>query len=273
MSLAFSIVMSVYKNDKLLFLKDSISSVLNQTVKPSELLIVLDGKVPTDILMFLNNIQQQEEIIKLIQLECNAGLANALNVGVRKSKFDIIARMDADDICLEDRFEKQISFMLDNDYDVIGGQIIGFGEDLNDLIPRRKVPSVHSEIIENMKYRASFNHPTVLFKKTAFELVGGYNINIFPEDHDFFVRLSLKGCKMGNIDDCVLYYRMGKDPSAFLKRRHGFSFAKNEFKLLKNFYKIGFLSKIEFLKNVILKIPIRVMPFPIFKWIYMKLAK
>lgn len=267
-----SVVMSVYKHDNAKHFRKSVNSLLSQTHMPSEIIIVVDGVVNEKVneeLKYFSNIG----IISIIRLKVNQGLSNALNVGINKARYDLIARMDADDICFENRFEKQLKYLNDKQLDFVGGQMIEFSKNIGEVISYRNVPLDHDKIINFMKYRAPFSHPTVLFKKEVFQKLNGYDTNIFPEDYDFFVRVYLEGFKMGNVNDNVLWFRLGEDLSAALKRRWGKNYAKNEFKLYKKFVKIGFYSKLDFLKAVLYKIPLRLIPFPLFKFLYFKILR
>lgn len=268
-----SVVMAVYINDNLNYLKEAVDSLLNQTVMPDEIIIVIDGQISLEVKQYLENLKIKKTLIRLIFLEKNAGLANALNVGIRAAKGNIIIRMDADDICFENRLELQLDYFKNNDVDVLGGQIIGFGTNISDLIIKRSVPVNHEDIAESMKIRPPFNHPTVIFKKEVFESLNGYSTEFFPEDQDFFVRAKMCGFKLANLNEKILYYRLGKDLSSMIKRRHGFKFAKKELILLWHFYKIGFYSFLTFLKNILLKTPLRILPFSVFKFIYIRFAK
>lgn len=267
-----SVVMAVYKNDNHLFFKQAVNSLLNQTYMPSEIIIVVDGTVNKKINNVINQLSLNN-LIKIIKLPINKGLANALNIGISSSKYDLIARMDADDICFVDRFEKQVKFLTNENLDLVGGQIIEFGNNFNDIISERKVPITHQEIIRFMKFRSPFNHPTILFKKKVFDSINGYDVKIFPEDYDFFVRVYLSGHKMGNLIDNVLWFRLGKNFSESLRRRWGLLYAKNEYLLYKKCLKLGFLNKFDFIKLIIFKISLRFLPFSIFKFIYFKISR
>ncbi|TYP97352.1 glycosyl transferase family 2 [Tenacibaculum adriaticum] len=267
-----SVVMSVYYNDNAIHFEQAVESLLNQTYKPSEIVIVVDGCVSKELEEVIKK-YNNNDIIIIIKLSNNQGLANALNIAIRSSSHELIARMDSDDICFKDRFEKQMKFLIDNDLDFVGGQMIEFGKNLEDIVSYRRVPLKHEDIIDFMKYRAAFSHPTILFKKKVFKSLKGYDINIFPEDYDFFVRVYLGGFKMGNIDENVLWFRLGENLSEAIKRRWGKKYAINEFKLYKKFLDIGFYSKSHFIKAVLFKIPLRFLPFKLFKFLYFKLSR
>lgn len=272
MNFEISVVMSVYKNDNCYHFKEAVDSLLAQTLLPSEIIIVVDGSVDENIKTLLFDFSKID-IFKIIYLENNKGLANALNIGVNASSFNIIARMDSDDICLPDRLQKQMKFLINNDLDIVGGQILEFGANINDVISERKVPLDHTEIVKFLKTRSPFSHPTIIFHKKVFKIINGYDVNVFPEDYDFFVRAFLNNFKFGNVKETVLFFRVGSDKKSALKRRHGYRYAKNEFKLYKKFYKLKFYNLFDFLKVVLGKIPLRLLPFSIFSLLYYNLFR
>nr|WP_314898207.1 glycosyltransferase [uncultured Flavobacterium sp.] len=268
----FSVVIAVYYKDNPQHFVEAIESLLGQTHMPSEIIIVVDGSVNNDLEKILKD-YSIINLFKIIRLPKNRGLANALNKGVQEAKYSIVARMDADDICFRDRFEKQIAYMLEGNLDIVGGQIVEFGTDIKDIVSERKVPIKHDDLVVFMKLRSPFSHPAILFKKEVFNLLEGYDINIFPEDYDFFVRAYLKGFKFGNLNDKILWFRLGEDNANAIKRRWGKNYAINEFKLYIKFYKIGFYTFLDFLKAVFLKIPVRLLPFFIYKYIYFNVLR
>lgn len=271
----FSVLMSVYKADTPSNLESSLNSIWNlQKVKPSQIVLVQDGPVSKDIIdvILKYKINLGDKFEHLV-LEKNQGLAAALNQGFKLCKHELIARMDADDISFPDRFEKQLKYLNSHNVDIVGGQIIEFGEEINDVISDRKVPINHDQIVMFMKYRSPFSHPTILFKRRVFFALKGYDTSIFPEDYDFFVRAHMKNFKFGNLDENVLWFRMGSDYSKSLKRRWGLNYAKNELKLYRKFLKIGFYNWFTFLKVVALKIPMRLIPFSLYKFLYFKLLR
>lgn len=267
-----SVVMAVYKNDTALFFDEAIISLFNQTYLPSEIIVVIDGFVNQEIEDVIQK-YYNNTLFKIIRLSENKGLANALNVGIKSSKYDFIARMDADDICFPDRFEKQIKYLLKENLDIVGGQIIEFGKNKEDVISERKVPLNHIDMVRFMKLRSPFSHPSILFRKEVFTSLGGYDTIIFPEDYDFFVRAYLGGFKFGNVKDHVLYFRLGENLSEAIKRRWGLKYAVNEINLYRKFLKMGFFSNIDFLKVLFFKIPLRILPFRLYSFIYFKFSR
>lgn len=263
----FSVVMAVYKNDSAKHFEEALESLLQQTILPNEIIIVVDGWIDKNLENAIGKYVENKRVL-VIRNDSNRGLAYSLNRGVSVSSTDFIARMDSDDICIPMRFEIQLSYLIENELDCVGGQILEFGKNLNDILYRRLVPITHDAIVNRMKVASAFNHPTVIYKRDAFEKIGGYSVEIFPEDLDFFVRMNLAGYSFGNVSETVLYFRVGADYNEMLRRRWGLDYAKKELKLYINYYRIGFYNFTDLFLAVILKVPLRLLPFFLFKNIY-----
>jgi glycosyltransferase involved in cell wall biosynthesis len=267
----FSVLMSVYYKENPIFLKKSLESLMSQTLLADEVILVKDGKLTDDLDIIIDDFKlRYPNVFNIVSLPENRGLSNALNEGIKIAKNSIIARMDSDDVCFANRFEVQVNYMIANDLDIVGGQIIEFSKDIDEVISIRKVPLYHEEIVKFMKFRSPFSHPTIVCKKKCFEMLNGYDITIFPEDYDFFIRAYLAGFKLGNVVENVLYFRLGENLSDAIKRRWGIKYAINEVKLYRKFLKLGFFNYLDFFKVLIFKIPLRILPFKIYKFIYFK---
>jgi glycosyltransferase involved in cell wall biosynthesis len=274
MSQNFSVLMSVYIKENSNCLRQSLESIMTQTLMPNEIIIVKDGPLTIELDNVISEYVDKYPILFLvIELTQNKGLAYALNEGMKFAENDIIARMDSDDICIPERFEIQINYLINNDLDIVGGQIIEFSKDVETVVSIREVPLFHNEIIQFMKFRSPFSHPTIVFRKNLFEHLKGYDTTIFPEDYDFFVRAYLSGFKFGNVKENVLYFRLGENLSEAIKRRWGKKYAMNEIKLYRKFLKLGFFNRLDFLKVLIFKIPLRILPFNVYSYIYFKFSR
>lgn len=253
----FSVLMSVYKNDKLEFLKAAIESILKQTVKPNEIVVVVDGPVETEIVQLLQNYETKIKCFKLVFLEENLGLGNALEVGLNHCSYDFVARMDADDISVEDRFEKQIkAFQEEKSLSIVGGQIEEFMGEIKNVIGVRKVPSEHEEIKQYIKSRCPFNHMTVMFRKEEVEKVGGYVEWHFNEDYYLWLRMYLLNCQFKNLEDTLVYVRVGEE---MYQRRGGFSYFKSEAGIQKYMLTHKIISFSKYLSNVFLRFVLQVL--------------
>lgn len=242
----FSVLMSVYKNDKAEYFKEAVESILNQTVPPAEIVLVRDGPVGEDLQNIIDKIvSDYPDIFIYVPLEENGGLGNALKLGLENCSYEIVARMDSDDISLNDRFEKQIKFLLDNpDVDIVGGNIAEFTDFPDNIIDYRNVPEKHEEIKDYLKKRNPFNHMTVMFKKSSVLNAGGYESFYLFEDYYLWVKMYLNGATFANLNMVLVNARI----SQMAKRRGGIKYYKSCKKLLKFMRNNGILSKKEYRK-------------------------
>lgn len=267
----FSVCMSVYRNDNPDEVRMSIDSVLNQTAKPSEVIIVIDGSVSQELHAVLNEFESTEQI-RTIPLAKNQGLGNALRIAVSEARNDLIARMDSDDIALSDRFEKQLRcFEQDKDLSIVGGSITEFIDTPNNVVASRVCPSANENIKEFMKFRCGFNHMTVMFKKTDVLKVSNYQDWHFNEDYYLWLRMMQQGCKFKNLEDVLVNVRVGKDMYA---RRGGWRYFKSEYLLQKYMWQQHIVGLPLFLYNIIGRFIVEVMMTNGMRaWVFQKLLR
>lgn len=227
----FSVLMSVYKNEKVEFFQQAMDSVLTQTVLPEEIILIRDGEVYAELQTAIDEyVEKHPNLFTYIPLEKNGGLGNALRLGVEKSRNELIARMDTDDICVPDRFEKQLEYFNENpEADIVGGNVAEFAEMPSKVIDYKVVPTTHQEICNFVKKRSPFNHPTVMFKKTSVLNAGNYQSFYLFEDWYLWIRMYLNGCKFANLNETLLYFRVLN----MAKRRGGMKYYKSCKKLLR----------------------------------------
>lgn len=226
--LNFSVVTSVYRNDKPEFVREALDSMLvNQAVKPSEIVLVQDGPVPSTLELLLFEYEKKySDVIHMIRLEKNGGLGNALRLGVENALYDIVARMDSDDICLPDRFEKQLRYLEQHsECDIVGGQMTEFIGEASNIVGKRVVPEDNEAIYKFMKSRCALNHVTVMFRKKTVLRVGNYKDWFWNEDYYLWVRMMMAGCVFANLPDVLVNVRSGEDQYA---RRGGMKYFKSE---------------------------------------------
>lgn len=176
----YSVLMSVYKKENPDFLKQSIESIQNQTVPTDDFVLVCDGPLTPELDAVLV-VKQQElgEVLNVVRLEKNGGLGNALNEGMRHCKNELIARMDSDDIAYPDRCEKQLAiFNTHPEVSVCSGIVEEFSESPDVVDARRVPPETNVEILKFAKMRNPFNHPCVMYKKSALWRWGLIRISI-----------------------------------------------------------------------------------------------
>lgn len=268
--------MSVYAKDNPFYLDRAIKSItFDQIKKPIEIVIVVDGPVGSDIKFVLENWKKNldKNVLKLVYSPKNSGLAASLNLGFKYCTSEFVARMDSDDVSMPNRFVDQYDYMINNSVDIIGGQIVEFGSNIEDVISIRKLPIFHDDLVKFMKFRSPFSHPSIMFRRKVFINIGGYDTRYFPEDYEFFVRAYMAGFIFRNLDSNVLWFRLGDNYDEALKRRWGLEYFKCEFALYIHFYRIEYFSLIHLFKVLILKLPLRLLPFRLFKYIYFKIFR
>lgn len=273
-NLPFSVCTSVYKNDKPEFIRDALDSMLvHQSLKPTEIVMVQDGPVPAELSSLLLDYEgRYPKVMHVIRLEKNGGLGNALRIGVENAKYDIIARMDSDDICLSDRFEKQLAYLeFHPECDIVGGQMTEFIDTPDHIVGRREVPLTNEEIYEYMKSRCALNHVTVMFRKEAVLKAGNYQDWFWNEDYYLWVRMMMEGCKFANIPEVVVNVRSGADQYA---RRGGKKYFDSEIGIKKLMLKNGMITKTQFVINYVERFVIQLMlPNSVRGWAFRTFAR
>lgn len=205
--------MSVYAKDKPENLDLAITSMLNQTILPEQFVIVVDGDVPDEIKsIIIKYTNRYKSIFTIVPLAVNGGLGNALNEGLKFCRNDLVARMDADDISLPTRCEKELQmFEKDSMLSICGCNIDEFYENPDNIMNSRVVPETYEEIKKFMKRRQPFNHPTVMYKRSKVIASGGYKKLKRKEDFDLFSRMLSNGCRAANIGEVLYLYRANED--------------------------------------------------------------
>ena len=252
----FSVIMSVYRNDELVHFRRAVDSIIRQTVVPSEVILIVDGAVPDGILDVVNEFRSKYRFFRPIFLPENRGLGNALKLGVEHANYDLIARMDSDDISVSDRFERQLVFFeQDKQLSVIGGNISEFiGEETN-VIGQRVVPTNHSDITSYLRRRCPFNHVTVMFRKSAVLEAGNYIDWFWNEDYYLWVRMYKAGCRFRNIDATLVNVRVGPD---MYRRRGGWKYFRSEAALQRYMFQNRVIRLDEYLFNIVVRFVLQV---------------
>lgn len=254
--LKFSVLMSVYINDKKEFLIEAIDSLLNQTRLANEIVIIKDGKVTDEINKIIEDYTKKNlNTFKVIQLDKNYGLGLAMKKGIEYCTYDWIARMDADDISHPGRFEKQLAIINKNpNLAIIGTNSEDFEESINERKSKRIMPENKNEILKFSKRRCPFIHPTIIFNKQKILDVGSYEDVKYFEDYNLFLKV-LKKYEGYNIQEILFYVRNNLETSS---RRGGLNYLKIEYKALKIFYKKKLMNYYYFCTNLILRFMFRI---------------
>lgn len=256
----FSVLMSVYKNETASNLKRCFQSLVqDQTLLPNEIVLVEDGPLTEELYSEIAYWTKESPVsLKSVKLKKNMGLGKALSVGLEACSYELVARMDTDDIALPDRFQKQIEYFEEYpETDILGGGISEFEGDENNIYSKRMVPLKHYELKEFAKSRCPFNHPTVMYKKESILRCGSYQTFHNLEDYYLWARMIKEGCIMANLDDILVNMRAGRD---LILRRGGLKYALSELRLQKAFLKMQFISLAHYIKNICIRFPMRLCP-------------
>ncbi|MBT8243800.1 glycosyltransferase [Winogradskyella sp.] len=249
--------MSVYKNDNPDHFYKAIQSVVNQTIVPNEIIVVVDGPIPNNTEQILSQFATENDFVRVVKLEKNMGHGYARNIGLQKSSYEYVALMDSDDICLENRFELQLNFFEQNkDISILGGTIEEFSKETDINLSKRKLPETDAELKKYMKYRCPFNQMSVMFKKADVIKAGGYIDWFCNEDYYLWIRMALKNYKFHNLQQTLLKVRTNEN---FYKRRGGFKYFKSEAKIQKLMFSKDIISLPVFLYNVSIRFIVQVL--------------
>lgn len=267
----FSVLMSVYKNEKAEYMKLALESIYTeQTLKPNEIILIQDGLLTKELYELIEEYKQKYKgVLKIISLEKNMGLGNALNIGLKKCSYEIIARMDTDDIAFPERFEKQIPYIIKNkEIGVLGSSLLEFEGTKDNILAEKRAPI--ENIDKYIKFRNPINHPTVVFRKSEVLAVGSYKeINLF-EDYYLWVRMYMNNSKIENLEESLLYFRSSLE---MYERRGGWKYVKAECNLQKEFLKIKLINLGEYIRNIVIRNLGKIVPNKMRKTLYFKLLR
>lgn len=257
----FSVLMSVYFKENPVCLKESLDSIFSQTLPADEVVVVCDGPLTTELDAVLKAFENEYSSLKIVRLPKNKGLGGALNEGMKKCQYDYVMRMDSDDICFPNRFEKLIEVAtLNPELDVIGSWTQEFKVDPNGDKVYTVIKKFPHTVEDNERYcrkRCPVEHPAVLLKKKAVMDAGAYQPFYLYEDYYLWARMFVNRAKFYNIQEPLLYFRTS---DAAMKRRGGWKYALSELNALGKFKKMGFLSKKQYAFALVTRFPVRILP-------------
>lgn len=267
----YSVLMSVYYKEQPEYLRAAIESILNQSIKTNDFVLVCDGPLNEGLDdVIAEYVTTVPGLFNVYRLPRNMGLAKALNHGILQCKNELIARMDSDDISAPDRIEKQICAMRENHADIVGSNIIEFEGTIENTTSMRTVPEHNDEIRAFAKKRSPFNHPSVMYKKTAVIDAGFYEDYRYFEDYNLWATMLLKGYQGYNVQENLLNMRAGAD---MYKRRGGASYVKCIFRFKNHLRKIGFIGMGEFLTGAFGHALVSLIPNSVRTLIYSKILR
>ena len=254
----FSVLMSVYFKESPSYLEAALSSVFAQTVMPDEVVLVEDGPLTSELDETISKFEKEyPTILKVIKFENNRGLGKALHDGLLECSNEIVFRMDTDDIAHKDRFEKQLKIFKEKNVDVVGSNITEFDETMTNITSHRIVPEHDEDIKKMAKSRNPINHVTVAMKKSKVIEAGNYISMYYFEDYYLWIRMMKIGAIFYNVQESLTDVRGGND---MIKRRGGKKYIKPIINFEKAILKLGYISKFEFLKNVLQRVIVSLIP-------------
>ena len=266
----FSVSLCVYGKDNPQWFETAVESILNQTVPPSEVVLVVDGPVPDDLNRIVEK-YEQHPLFQVCRLSENQGHGNARRKGLSLCSHELVALMDADDISLPDRFEKQLRAFQQTKADIVGGMITEFVDTPDHIAAQRLVPTEHEEICQYMKKRCPMNQVTVMFQKSSVEKAGGYLDWHNDEDYYLWLRMYLADMRFANVSDVLVNVRVGKD---MYQRRGGKKYFLSEAKLQKYMLDHKIIGFGTYLVNVSKRLIVQVLlPNSLRSWVFQKFAR
>lgn len=266
-----SVLLSVYKKESPAFLNQALLSIYDeQQFKPNQIVLVKDGPLTSELDEVISTWQVKlGDIFAVVALPQNIGLGAALNEGLKHCQYELVARMDTDDVALPERFAKQVEFMNSNpDVAAASATLEDWDEGFQHKQGIRLLPTDSAALANFAKRRSPLSHPLAIFRKSVVLKVGGYPPLRKAQDYALWSLLLSKGYKLANLPDVLLKMRTGNE----MLGRRGWDYFKQEYQLFKYQKEIGFLSNFDFVINVLLRGGLRLSPDFVKRWAY-KLAR
>lgn len=268
----YSVIMSIYNKVDPKHLEESINSVLNQTHKTNEFILIKDGKLTNEQERVINTIiKLNENIFKIIDFINNRGAGEAYNAALKICTNKWAAIMDSDDIVKSDKFEKQMRYALEhNDIDVIATNAVEFYNNSQNVMSTRIMPETNDKIIEFAHGRCPVIQPTAIFKVLSVIKSGSYQNSPLTEDYDLYIRMIQNNCKFYTIQETLYYIRANDD---FFKRRGGIKYLKPILSFKYKYYKSGFFTFFQFIKTFSASLIVAIIPNWLRIYIYKKFLR
>lgn len=265
----FALLLPVCDTDSTAYLRRAFcSAVVDQTLQPNEVVLVRDGQVRPEMAHCIEALRATSPVpVTFIALPVNGGLGPALDAGLVASSYDVVARMDADDVAMSHRFAVQLPLI--EEADVVGAGLLEFGTDIDDIVGRRVPPTDPDEIRAYARLHDPFNHPTVVYRRQAVFASGGYGDLPRMEDYWLFARMLADGAEPINVAEPLLYYRVG---AGAYQRRGGTTLLQSELQLQRLMHEDGFTSLPQYARNVMVRGGYRLVPWQLRRSMYRRVV-
>lgn len=267
----FSLLLPVYGNDEASQFERAFTSATSaQTLVPTEVVLVQDGPVPELLEQAIERVTAAcpAPVVRVV-IDERGGLAQALTIGLERCSYDIVARMDADDVALSERFAKQMAKMAEG-YDLVGTGMYEFADDTSKVLGRRTPPVGGAAIARYARFHDPFNHPTVMYRKATVARAGSYEDIGLMEDYWLFARMIKAGARVENLPEPLVMYRVGAGAYA---RRGGTKQFQAEWNLQRALRRIGFTTRTQFVRNLVVRGAYRFVPVSIRRVLYRRMIQ
>jgi glycosyltransferase involved in cell wall biosynthesis len=242
----YTVIISVYDKVGIEVLKESIDSIINQSYKPENIIIIKDGILTEHQEKLINTyLKDFQRLITIMEFSENMGTGFVYKEAIMKCKTEYVAIMDSDDYVIPTKFEKQVKFLQEHpEVDILGSNAVEFLDRIDNVISTRIMPESNEEIIKFARKRCPLIQPTAIFKKESVIKAGNYQSARIAEDYDLYIRMIQNGCKFHNLQEVLCYVRTNKE---FFKRRGGIKYAIIIMKFKYKHYKNGFFTLKDFI--------------------------
>lgn len=264
---SYSVLMTVYKNDSAEFFCLSVESMLKQTLKTDDFVLVCDGELSNELNECIEKYSRNnKDVFQVIRLEKNVGLGEALRIGLPYCKNELVARMDDDDIAKLNRCEIEYKYMMKNKgISILGSYMNEFDSDPDSVLRVKKVPIGNDNILKYSRRRNPFNHSTIMFRKDDVISAGNYSTMRTNQDVELWVRMLNLGYKGNNINLSLVDFRFDNNTYS---RRKDFKNIKLLLKVWNNFMKKGYCNQFDLVYVFVIQIIMFIVPSNVLKWLY-----
>lgn len=267
----YSVLMSVYHRENPIFFRESIESMLSQSIKPDELVIVKDGPLTKELDEVISEYESRTNTV-IVSIDENVGLGKALNLGLNACNNSFVARMDSDDISENNRCELQLSELIKNDeLSLIGSAVLEFNGNKDNILSRKNVVEKHEDILKIIKYKNPLNHPTVMFRRNDVLSVGSYEHFPFNEDYFLWIKMIEKNYRFGNIN--IPLVRMRVNDETYL-RRGGWDYYLTQRRIFKYMLNKNLITHSQYFLNNSIRFIVRIiLPNKFRRFFYLRIMR
>jgi glycosyltransferase involved in cell wall biosynthesis len=263
----FSVAFTTFRKDDPDELSTALDSVINQTVSPSEVVLVKNGPVPQALDTVIDSIREAHPgLLSITELPHNRPRGEARQISIEECRHDLVALMDTDDIAVPNRFRLQLEYLREHPtVDVVGGYAAEFDTDPDEPYAVRSVPLEPETVAKKARFRSPLNQPTVMARRRAILDAGGYRPLHLMEDYDLWMRMLGNDATIANVPEVLVKFRAG---SEMYRRRGNLRYARAELNLQCDFYKNNFTTLPVLLLNLCTRVPLRILPNRVREFVY-----